>query len=381
MKKKSKFIITTVILLVAALNIPQTVLADDWYEDEKGYFTLYDEDNNELMIRAGEMFLEDEYISEDNKRYSVIKVDKEKKAAYAKFLGDVELPKIEEIEASAVIETSLLQNQQRAILLYCTHSDESYIPSDGKASIPGKGGIYDVAQSFQAALEKKGIRAVLDKTPHDPHDAAAYRRSRQTAINLIRNNMPVAAVFDIHRDAVPKSVYDTKVNGEYMAKVRLVVGKRNQNRKANEELAIKIKAVADKMYPGLIKDIYIGKGMYNQELSPRSLLFECGTFESSKEAVQKSMAYMADVVLKSIYGGTATARTQEGEEKGQIRIAPINQETNEGAQGGGRGIFWIIGILVVGAILFLLISSGGKELFSKFSREEFSSFLGRKKRR
>ena len=50
--------------------------------------------------------------------------------------------------------------------------------------------------------------------------------------------------------------YETKVNGEYMSKVRIVIGKRNQNRKANEELAYKIKAIADKAYPGLIKDIY-----------------------------------------------------------------------------------------------------------------------------
>ena len=370
--RRSKLLIVIAVLLFAVTNVPQIVLADDWYEEE-GYFTLFDEDENELMIWAGEMFLEDEYISEDNKHYSIIKVDKEKKSAYAKLLGEVELPKIEEIEASAAIEAALQQNQKGSILLYCTHSDESYIPSDGKSSIPGKGGIYDVAQSFQSALEKKGIKAVLDKTPHDPHDAAAYRRSRQTAVNLIRSNMPVAAVFDIHRDAVPKKAYDTKVNGEYMSKIRLVVGKRNQNRKANEELALKIKAVADKIYPGLIKDIYIGKGMYNQELSPRSLLLECGTFEISKESVQKSMAYMADVVLKAIYGGTATAKTQEGQKAEQINVKPINEETKQGSQGGGRGIFWLIGIIAVGAILYLLISSGGKEL--KYS------FSGRKKRR
>ncbi len=373
MKKGSKLLIIIAVLLFAISNLPKTVLADDWYEDDEGYFTLYDEDNNELMVRAGEMFLDDEYISEDNKHYSITKVDKEKKSAYAKLLGEVKLPEIEEIEVKAAIETALQQNQKGSILLYCTHSDESYIPSDGKSSIPGKGGIYDVAQSFQTALEKRGIKAVLDKTPHDPHDAAAYRRSRQTAVNLIRNNMPVAAVFDIHRDAVPKKSYDTQVNGEYMTKIRLVVGKRNQNRKANEELALKIKAVADKMYPGLIKDIYIGKGMYNQELSPRSLLLECGTYESPKEAVQKSMTYMADVVLKAIYGGRAEAKTQEGQDKGEINVTPINKETNEGTREGGRGIFWIIGIIAVGVVLFLFISSGGKELKH--------SLLGRKNRR
>ena len=107
-------------------------------------------------------------------------------------------------------------------------------------------------------------------------------------MDLIRKNTPVAAVFDIHRDAIPKEHYDTMVNGEYMSRVRIVIGRSNQNRKANEQLAYKIKAIADKAYPGLIKDIYIGKGEYNQELSPRSLLFELGTHEISKEAAQKA---------------------------------------------------------------------------------------------
>ena len=48
-----------------------------------------------------------------------------------------------------------------------------------------------------------------------------------------------------------------------MSKVRLLVGKGNQNKDANLSFAKQIKAVADKMYPGLIKDIYMGKGAYN----------------------------------------------------------------------------------------------------------------------
>jgi stage II sporulation protein P len=90
-------------------------------------------------------------------------------------------------------------------------------------------------------LKEKGIKAVFSDEVHDPHDAGAYRRSRQTAVRLIKENMPVKAVFDIHRDAVPKSHYVTEVKGEDMTKVRIVIGRRNQNRKANEELATRSK--------------------------------------------------------------------------------------------------------------------------------------------
>ena len=80
------------------------------------------------------------------------------------------------------------------------------------------------------------------------------------------------AIFDIHRNGVPDpDEYATTIGNEKMSDVRLLVGKGNQNKDANLSFAKQIKAVADKMYPGLIKDIYMGKGAYNQDLAPRSV--------------------------------------------------------------------------------------------------------------
>jgi len=354
-----------------------TVLADDWYESDPGYFTLVDENGKELTVMAREIFKDDEYISGDNKHYKVVRVDKAKRYAYAKLVGEITLPAAagEDVYVAA-------QQQKGSVVLYATHNSESYVPSDGKESIKGKGGILDVAESFRNNLEKKGIKAVLDKTSHDPHDAGSYRRSRQTAVKLIKANMPVAAAFDIHRDAVPKSHYVTQVDGQDMVKVRIVIGRRNQNRQANQELAEKIKSVADKTYPGLIKDIFIGKGSYNQELSPRALLFEIGTYENSKEAAQKTTAYLADVVSKAMFGGTAERQSRKtGESTGEkTKIQPIDQEKTSG---GGRGLLWLLVVLVVGGVGFLFLSMGGREMSSKVKRsvrEEFSSFLGRNKR-
>ena len=333
---------------------------------------------------ASEMFKEDEYISSDNKHYSISRVDKKDKRAHAKFLGEIQLPEFEEIDDMSM-EAIAPKEGDRSILLYCTHSDESYVPSDGKPSIPAEGGIYDVAESFKNSLEKKGIKVVLDKTSHDPHDAGAYRRSRQTAMDLIRKNMPIAAVFDLHRDATPKHTYETSVDGEYMSKVRIVIGKRNQNRKVNEELAYKIKAIADKSHPGLIKDIYIGRGEYNQELSPRSLLFEFGTHEISKEAAQKATVNMADVVNKAIFGEVFKSKEHDKgqEEKGETKetretkersykAEPISQEEGKGA---GSGILWFIIIAAIGIVVFTLISKSRNEM-----ADSFNNIFGKKKR-
>ncbi|MBM7581763.1 stage II sporulation protein P [Caldicoprobacter guelmensis] len=363
-KKVSRAIVFCFLIAIAVSHYVSTdVYADDWFEKERGYYTLLDDTGKELTLMAREVLVKDEYISSDNKRYSVISVDKEKKRAVLKYMGDVKLPEVEEISDSV---GALAQqfDKKGNILLYCTHSDESYAPSDGTHSRPGGGGIFDVAEAFRDALRERGINAVLDKTPHDPHDAGAYRRSRQTAISLIRQYSPVAAIFDIHRDAVPGHIYVTRVAGQPMTKVRIVVGSRNQNRKANEELAYKIKAIADKVYPGLIKDIYIGAGAYNQELSPRSLIFEFGTHENSKESAARSAQYMADVVDKAMFGGTIQGKTQEGQDKGTYRTRPINEEVQ---RGGRRGIVWLVLVLVIGVVVFIAISGGTREMFSKIT--------------
>ncbi len=339
-----------------------SVSADDWFEEERGYYTLLDASGRELTMMGREMLVKDEYITSDNKHYTIIKVDKNKKQAVAEYIGDIKLPDIEQVKVSMSAWAGRQANGN--ILIYSTHTDESYIPSDGSHTKPANGGIVDVAQTFKDALESKGISAIHDRTPHDPHDSAAYRRSRKTAVNMIRKYMPVVAVFDIHRDAVPGHVYATKVAGEDMTKVRIVVGSKNQNRKANEELAYKIKAVADKAYPGLMKDIYIGAGAYNQELSPRSLLFEFGTHENSKESAKRSATYLADVIDKAMFGGTVQKKTSEGENKGLFRSKPIEQERT---QGGSRGVLWLIILLALGGGIFIVVSAGGREMLSKVS--------------
>ncbi|MDD4679567.1 MAG: stage II sporulation protein P [Clostridia bacterium] len=359
-------------VLITLALIPNTALADDWFEPDPGYYTLMDDSKKELTVMAREISVDDEYISGDNKHYIVTKVDRKKREAHTRLIGEITLPAVSQDDSIAAA-----QQKDGNILLYCTHNSESYVPSDGEESTEGDGGINDVAKSLADNLKERGINAVFKKESHDPHDAGAYRRSRQTAIKLIKEKMPVQAVFDIHRDAVPKDHDVTEVDGQNMSMIRIVLGRRNQNRDANEELAKKIKSVADKAYPGLIKDIFIGKGGYNQELSPRSLLLELGTHENSKKAAQKSTAYLAEVISKSMYGGSVKEHSQDTEDDdreaedsndNETKITPINRdaETKPEGSGGRSGIIWLLVIVVVGFGAFLFISMGGRELRSKF---------------
>lgn len=317
------------------------------------------EDGTQLTEVCYEPDVGDEYIAADNRQYAIIRVDGER--AIAQAAGNVELPSVEWLDADAALPVAAVT---RRIALYCTHSDECYEPSDGYYSTTQRGTIYQVAQALAEELESNGIETSVSDTLHHPHDAGAYRRSRQTAVSLLKEGLPDALI-DVHRDGIPDpKSYAVTIGGEEASKIRLLVGRGNQNAAVNKEFALTIKAVADRVYPGLIKDIYMGKGTFNQDLLPHSILFECGTYTLEKERVLASMPMMADVLNRALYGGivgSAGRITSDvgsvPETTGGITMGEPDPVTDDDA-GVGSG-FGFLGILLACGIVWIAILGAG----------------------
>ncbi|MBR1560113.1 MAG: stage II sporulation protein P [Clostridia bacterium] len=306
-------------------------------------YTLVDEQGAALTMRGGRMYPGDEYIASDNRYYRVASVDDDAQRAVAEYLG--------EATAEAFATEKAADDGKKLVCLYSTHSDESYVPSDGTESKWTGAGIYDVGDSLKAALEKKGIEAVYSHETFLPHDADAYTRSRRTAEELMKRNPD--ALIDVHRDAVPASQYETEVDGEDISKVRLFVGRSNPNAAANKAFAQQLKAEADESYPGLVKDIFIGRGNYNQELYNHSILLEFGTHEIDKDKAIAATAYMADVLDSVLYGQGAKA---EGRRKAQTT-------------GAAKGLGWaILALLAAGAVFAFLSTGTGRGAWNKMKR-------------
>ena len=301
-------------------------------------YTLLGPDGAALTQRGGRIYPGDEYIAGDDGWYRVVSVDDAAQTAVAEYLG----PAAEEDAPafSALAEAAKDDGGRKLVAMYSTHSDESYVPEDGAASKWNDAGIYDVGDSLKKALEKRGIEAVYSKETFLPHDAEAYNRSRRTAEELLKQGPD--ALLDIHRDAVPAEQYETEVDGEDISKVRLFVGRNNQNAAENKAFARQIKAEADKRYPGLIKDIFIGRGNYNQELYPHALLLEFGTHEIEKEKAMEAADYVADVLDRVLYGASAKAEGAKGVRGGAV----------------ARGVGWTVGLAALAAALYALISTG-----------------------
>lgn len=378
-----KLICVLTLMLALMLALPVTARAEAAQsvstqapeaDADENVWTIYDEDGQYLTSIYGRVYLDDEYISSDNRLYRIIEVDDSKRTAVAQYIGQESL-----IEPDNEAVATVAQESKRLIGIYSTHSDESYIPTDGAESKDKDAGIYDVDEALKKALEEHGIEVELDTTTHLPHDAGAYRRSRSTAARLLKSQP--AALLDIHRDGIPDpDEYVQKIEDEDATKVRLLVGKSNPNADANRKFAKQIKAAADEMYPDLIKDIYIGKGDYNQELAPRAILLEFGTHTIKKERAIKSATYMADVLERVLFGSTAKA---EGAANADADAAGSETTAEAGGSGAAWGILWVVGIALAAIVGYGLITTGSfSGMWNKIKRgasETTGGLLGKKR--
>ena len=378
-----KLICVLTLMLALMLALPVTARAEAAQsvstqapeaDADENVWTIYDEDGQYLTSIYGRVYLDDEYISSDNRLYRIIEVDDSKRTAVAQYIGQESL-----IEPDNEAVATVAQESKRLIGIYSTHSDESYIPTDGAESKEKDAGIYDVDEALKKALEERGIEVELDTTTHLPHDAGAYRRSRSTAARLLKSQP--AALLDIHRDGIPDpDEYVQKIEDEDATKVRLLVGKSNPNADANRKFAKQIKAAADEMYPDLIKDIYIGKGDYNQELAPRAILLEFGTHTIKKERAIKSTTYMADVLERVLFGSTAKAK---GAADADADAAGAETTAEAGGSGAAWGILWVVGIALAAIVGYGLITTGSfSGMWNKVKRgasETTGGLLGKKR--
>ena len=363
-------LLVVAIAMLFSNNIYNVAYAEDL---SKSYYTIYDvDDNSKVVFVRGEKIEDgDGYISSDNRYYEIVYVDDAKKEGCAKFIKNEDMP-VYKISKKISGKNVAYAESKKQVGLYHTHNDESYIPTDGYDSTYGKGGIHDVGKALKSNLEKLDIGVAYSEDLHLPHNSGAYTRSQVTASSLLNKNS-LDGLFDIHRDSTPAKEYITTVDGKQMSKIRMVVGSANQNSAENLAFAKSIKSYADTVYPNLIKDIYIGKGNYNQQLTPRAMLFEMGCENIKKDlpiASTEPLAKTIDVVLygsdgaSSLSLGDVSLTSASGEEAVIMGLAtnPTNSSLS---------FLWVL----LGAIAFYFIVLGIVCIFSKTARYKTKRFF------
>ena len=349
--------------------------------EEPKYYTVYaDEGKTQVLFVRAEVEKGDQYISADNKLYEIVDVDTKTKQGIAKFVEDVDMPKLKLKRKNTKTASAA---SKKVVGVYHTHNDESYFDPDGVDSVYGAGGIHDVGAKLVENLEKCGISVVYDETLHIPHNSGAYTRSQATAARLLDKG--AQAIFDIHRDSTPRSEYVTTVNGKQMSKIRMVVGRANANSEANKSFALEIKAYADEVYPNLVKDIYLGKGNYNQQLTNHAMLFEFGSENVEKSLCLSStepLAKTLDVVLYGTQGASENALEDVDLASSTVSKSVLKGSLSSSNKGGLDALWivlatlsFVVGLLLVGFFTNKEFNYRVKRFFSEIT----AGIFGRKK--
>ncbi len=184
------------------------------------------------------------------------------------------------------------------IAIYTSHTSENYREQERVDN--SYGGVHEVAQALEAALDAYGLPAIYDDTIHDYPDYDLAYANSLTTMERLKEEYPSIEVFiDIHRDADADTILTT-ANGTY-AKMMLVVGTDERlyhpNWQQNLEFAEQVHQALEDNQPGITRRLITQYGRYNQHISPKSILVEMGsTLNSTAEAVNS-----ASILAKALY--------------------------------------------------------------------------------
>lgn len=218
-----------------------------------------------------------------------------------------------DIDFAALINSEvILTKKSDKILLYNTHTSETYTNSDGyqfgyTGTMRTTDAMYNmiaIAKKFSENLNLKGFSSVQDTTPHDYGTyTSAYSKSRITVKNALETMSGAGIIIDVHRDASSDLSYRPVANikGVQVAQLMFVVGvgsnsSPNNYWQDNLKLALKLQQMADKVYPGLFRPMIIRNSVYNQDLNKYALLIEFGATGNTIEEVKLSTRCMTNLL-------------------------------------------------------------------------------------
>jgi stage II sporulation protein P len=135
--------------------------------------------------------------------------------------------------------------------------------------------------------------------------AGSYKASRIFILDAKGKYESLEYFIDIHRDAIKKDAGTREINGRKYARTLFVVGLENPGYEANYALANALHKKINESYPGLSRGVIKkeGKGVdgvYNQDISPKSMLIEVGGYENTIEEVMATVEALAKIIYEYI---------------------------------------------------------------------------------
>lgn len=205
-------------------------------------------------------------------------------------------------------------NSNVQILIYHTHSQETYIdsiPGDSSTSIVG------VGEHLSEILRTQYGFNVLHHTGEYDVESRDYAYSN-AAIGLekvLAENPTIEVMIDLHRDETnPNTKLVTTIQDKTMAKFMFFNGLcytralgsltnlPNPYVQDNISFAFQMQLAAEEHYPGLTRRIYLKGYRYNLHYRSKSLLIELGSQTNTVEEAMNSCEPLAHIIAMILNG-------------------------------------------------------------------------------
>lgn len=215
---------------------------------------------------------------------------------------DKEMTAEKKTEKKKVKSEKKVDNSKPRVIIYHTHSSESYQPytESNFHREEETGTVREVGNVMAEELNRLGIAVVHDRTVHDrPSYNQSYDRSLETISTLLRTYPTAEIVIDLHRDAAAYTGNKGEtmvINGETVAKYKLVIGQNNDNYSELMSFARAVNSVAEGMYPGFSGRILEKEYRYNEYIADQYLLLEVGNNQNDIEHAKATGKYFAHVL-------------------------------------------------------------------------------------
>lgn len=209
------------------------------------------------------------------------------------------------------------KNKKYQVLIVHTHATESYNvyntdyydDSMSFRSEDNNQNMIHIGNIIATKLENSGYGTVHDKTQHDNPDYNGSYDSSNISIHSYLEKYPdIQIVLDVHRDTVvtsSKTKYRAaaEINGETSSQVMILLGSGsekypNSHWEENLRFSLMIQKVAAEKYPGLMRPILLRNYLYNQDITPGSILVEVGTCGNTPEEAERGASYFADCLIE-----------------------------------------------------------------------------------
>lgn len=208
---------------------------------------------------------------------------------------------------SDIIISNKNDDESAKVYIYNSHQLENYSKSNYE--------VYNITPSImtasylmQESLNKQGISSIVEESSFNDYikqNNWDYNYSYQASrffINLAKDNYKNLTYFmDIHRDSIKYDYSTIKINELMYAKVMFVVGLENPNYQSNLDLMNKINDKLNQAYPGLSRGVIKKEGpnvngVYNQDISPNSILIEVGGYENKIDEVYNTINVLGEII-------------------------------------------------------------------------------------